>query len=110
MSLLQLKVDPTLKKAIEAKADEYGVPASSLARIALVNAFLKYDWCPPPARDVPEASTRVMTLDQFIKASGGKREISDEEFEMAMGSLSRAISQKFGNKRLPSIEEQLKDL
>lgn len=110
MSLLQLKVDPALKKAIEAKADEYGVPASSLARIALVNAFVKYDWCPSPVRDVPEAPTRAMTLNQYIKASGGTREISDEEFDAAMGRLSHAISLKFRNKKLPPIEEQLKDL
>lgn len=110
MSLLQLKVDPALKKAIEAKADEYGVPASSLARIALVNAFLKHDWCPSPVCDVPESPTRAMALNQYIKASGGKREISNEEFDEAMGRLSSAISQKFQNRRLPSIEEQLKDL
>lgn len=110
MSLLQLKVDPTLKKAIESKADEYGVPASSLARIVLVNAFLKHDWCPSPIRDVQEPSTQAMTLNQYIKASGGKRKISNEEFDEAMGMLSRAISLKFQNRRLPSIEEQLKDL
>ena len=46
MSLLQLKVDPALKKAIEAKADEYGVPASSLVRIALVKTFFQQDQCP----------------------------------------------------------------
>ncbi|MBI4599392.1 hypothetical protein HY732_00545 [Candidatus Uhrbacteria bacterium] len=107
MSLLQLKVDPTLKRAIEAKADEYGVPASSLARIALVNAFLKHDWCPIPDRSKRE---NEMTLDQFIKMSGGSREISDEEYGRAMQDLSTAISKKFRGKKLPSIEEQLKDL
>lgn len=108
MSLLQLKVDPALKKAIETKADEYGVPASSLARIALVNAFLKHDWCPPP----PDRSARAdeMTFDQFIKMSGGPREVSDEEYGRAMHDLSLVISRKFSGKKLPSIEEQLKDL
>ncbi len=40
MSLLQLKIDPVLKKAIQAKADEYGVPTSSMVRFALVKTFL----------------------------------------------------------------------
>lgn len=110
MSLLQLKVNPVLKKAIEAKANEYGVPASSLARIALVNAFVKYDWCPPSARDVPESPIQAMTLNQYIKKSGGKQKISNEEFETTMGRISRAISIKFRNGRLPPIEEQLKNL
>ena len=108
MSLLQLKVDPALKKAIETKADEYGVPASSLARIALVNAFLKYDWCPEPYRKT--VSKQEMTYDQFIAMSGGPREVSDEEYENATNDLARAISQKFRDKKLPSIDEQLKDL
>ena len=69
MSLFQLKIDPILKKAIETKADEYGVPASSLARIALVNAFLKYDRCPPPTRTAP---SKEMTLDQFVAMAGGR--------------------------------------
>lgn len=107
MSLLQLKVDPTLKRAIEAKADEYGVTASSLARIALVNAFLKYDWCPTPTR---AAAPKEMALDQFIAMTGGPRDISDDEYENASRDLAHAISQKFRNKKLPPIEEQLKNL
>ncbi len=107
MSLLQLKVDPALKQAIEAKADEYGVPASSLARIALVNAFLKNDWCPPPTRN---AVPPEMTLDRYIAENGGPREIADEEYGHAMNDLAHAISEKFHNKKLPSIEEQLKNL
>lgn len=102
-----MKVDPTLKKAIEAKADEYGVPASSMARIALVNAFLKHDWCPTPDRITREDE---MTLDQFIKMSGGPREVSDEEYGRAMQDLSMAVSRKYGGKMVPSIEEQLRDL
>ncbi len=108
MSLLQLNIDSALKKAIKAKADEYGVPASSLARIALVNAFLKYDWCPPPARKA--AATQQMTLDQFIMMSGGPREVDDDEYEKSAHELANAISQKFRNKKLPPIEEQLKNL
>lgn len=104
MSLLQLKVDPSLKKAIKIKADEYGVPASSLARIALVNAFVRYDVCPPSAQRAG------MTLDQFTAMSGGPREVSDEEYEKATHDLAYTISQKFRNKKLPSIEEQLKNL
>lgn len=107
MSLLQLNVDPVLKKAIEAKADEYGVPASSLARIALVNAFLKNDCSPAPAQKV---APQEMTLDQFVAMTGGPREISDNEYEKASGDLAHAISQKFRNKKFPSIEEQLKNL
>src|SRR3989338_6315800 len=102
MSLFQLKIDPILKKAIETKADEYGVPASSLARIALVNAFLKHDRSPHP---VQKAASHEMTLDQFVAMTGGPREVTDEEYEKASGDLSRAISQKFRNKKFPSIEE-----
>ncbi|GEM_PF-1092403 len=41
MSLLQINVDEKLKKAIQKKADQYGVPASSLVRIVLVKSFLE---------------------------------------------------------------------
>lgn len=41
MSLLQINVDEKLKKAIQKKADQYGVPASSLVRIVLVRSFLE---------------------------------------------------------------------
>ena len=40
MNLLQIKIDEKLKKAIQKKADLYGVPASSLIRIVLVKSFL----------------------------------------------------------------------
>jgi len=40
MSLLQINLDDKLKKAIQKKADQYGVPASSLIRIVLVKSFL----------------------------------------------------------------------
>jgi hypothetical protein len=43
MSLLQIKVDENLKKAIKKKADQYGVPASTLVRIVLVKSFLAND-------------------------------------------------------------------
>lgn len=43
MSLLQIKIDDKLKKAIEKKADEYGVPKSSIIRIVLVKSFLNND-------------------------------------------------------------------
>ena len=106
MSLLQLKVDPALKKAIEAKADEYGVPASSLARIALVNAFMKYDWCPPPAAP----PMRDMTFEEYVSQTGGPRDISDQEYEQGMNDLGGVLSQAFRNKRLTPLEEQLRDL
>ncbi|MBI5754046.1 hypothetical protein HZA40_02790 [Candidatus Peregrinibacteria bacterium] len=41
MNLLQIKVDDKLKKAIQQKANSYGVPASSLIRIVLVKNFLQ---------------------------------------------------------------------
>jgi len=41
MTLLQLKIDEKLKKAIQKKADLYGVPASSLIRIVLVKSFIE---------------------------------------------------------------------
>ena len=41
MSLLQVQIDDKLKKAINKKAQEYGVPASSLVRITLVKSFLQ---------------------------------------------------------------------
>jgi len=40
MSLLQINVDENLKKAIKKKADQYGVPASTLVRIVLVKSFI----------------------------------------------------------------------
>jgi hypothetical protein len=40
MSLLQINVDDKLRKAIQKKADQYGVPASSLVRIVLVKSFI----------------------------------------------------------------------
>lgn len=41
MGLLQIQIDDKLKKAIAKKAQEYGVPASSLVRIALVKSFIQ---------------------------------------------------------------------
>lgn len=41
MNLLQIKIDDRLKKAIQQKANSYGVPASSLIRIVLVKNFLQ---------------------------------------------------------------------
>ena len=43
MNLLQIKIDDKLKKAIKNKADEYGVPASSIVRIVLVKTFIGGD-------------------------------------------------------------------
>ena len=43
MSLLQIKIDDKLKKAIQEKAQVYNVPASSLIRIVLVKSFLEDD-------------------------------------------------------------------
>lgn len=43
MSLLQINIDNNLKKAIQKKAQLYGVPASSLIRIVLVKSFLEND-------------------------------------------------------------------
>jgi hypothetical protein len=41
MSLLQVNVDDNLKRAIEKKADSYGIPTSTLVRIVLVKSFLE---------------------------------------------------------------------
>lgn len=41
MTLLQIKVDEKLKKAIDKKADSYGVPSSTLVRIMLVKSFIE---------------------------------------------------------------------
>jgi hypothetical protein len=41
MTLLQLKVDDSLKKAMDKKADMYGVPVSTLVRIVLVRSFIE---------------------------------------------------------------------
>lgn len=40
MTLLQIKVADDLKKAIDTKADSYGVPSSTLVRIVLVKTFM----------------------------------------------------------------------
>lgn len=40
MKLLQIKVNDNLKRAIDEKSERYGVSASSLVRIILVQSFL----------------------------------------------------------------------
>lgn len=40
MTLLQVKIDDKLSKAIKKKAGVYGVPASSLVKIVLTRSFL----------------------------------------------------------------------
>lgn len=39
MTLLQIQIDEKLKKSITDRAKKYGVPASSLVKIALVEVF-----------------------------------------------------------------------
>lgn len=41
MSLLQIRVDQKLKRAIQKKAEAYDVPASSLIKIVLARSFLE---------------------------------------------------------------------
>lgn len=41
MTLLQVKIDVSLKKAIQQKAQQYGVTSSSLVKITLAKAFLE---------------------------------------------------------------------
>lgn len=41
MTLLQVNVEDKLKKAIDKKADSYGIPTSTLVRIVLVKSFLE---------------------------------------------------------------------
>lgn len=45
MTLLQVKIDNDLSKAIKEKAVLYGVPVSSLVKIVLVKSFLSDDNC-----------------------------------------------------------------
>lgn len=40
MTLLQVKIDDKLKKAIDKKADTYGVSVTALVRITLVKSFM----------------------------------------------------------------------
>lgn len=40
MTLLQVKIDDKLKKAIGKKADTYGVSVTALVRITLVKSFM----------------------------------------------------------------------
>ena len=39
MSLLQIKIDEKLKRAIQKKAKSYDIPVSSLVKIVLTNSF-----------------------------------------------------------------------
>ncbi len=43
MTLLQVQIDETLKAAISKRAKRYGVPSSSLVKIALTEAFIPED-------------------------------------------------------------------
>ncbi|PIQ78853.1 hypothetical protein COV81_04035 [Candidatus Peregrinibacteria bacterium CG11_big_fil_rev_8_21_14_0_20_41_10] len=43
-SLLQLKIDTSLKDAIKRRADQYGVSISAIVKIALVEAFAAEDF------------------------------------------------------------------
>lgn len=52
MTLLQIKINDKLKKAIDKKADSYGVPTSSLIRIVLVKTFLEEKLDSLPAGNV----------------------------------------------------------
>ena len=47
MNLLQVKIDNKLRKAIKSKADEYGVPSSTLVRIVLVKTFIEKEGLEP---------------------------------------------------------------
>lgn len=44
MALLQVNVDDSLKDAIQKAAKSYGVPATSLIRICLVDKFIKEEF------------------------------------------------------------------
>jgi FKBP-type peptidyl-prolyl cis-trans isomerase 2 len=72
MTLLQLKIDDKLKKAIDKKADAYGVPTSSLVRIVLVKSFLeeeKNDLAPGNIFNAPRDNKgKGLKIDDFIAA------------------------------------------
>jgi len=72
MTLLQVKVDEKLKKAIEKKADTYGVPTSTLVRIVLVKSFLNEPGADSQAGNVFNAERdnrgKGIHIDQLIAA------------------------------------------
>lgn len=72
MSLLQINVDERLKKAIDKKAKSYGVPASSLVRIALVKSFMENEKSSMKAGNIFNAARdnrgQGVHIDDFIDA------------------------------------------
>lgn len=72
MTLLQLKIDDKLKKAIDKKADTYGVPSSSLIRIVLVKSFLEEEKNDITAGNIFNAARdnkgKGIKIDDFIAA------------------------------------------
>lgn len=67
MALLQFQVDTNLKKAIQKRAQRYGVPASSLIRIILVKTFLEEDSNPGNVFNAKrDNGGRAIPLDHFI--------------------------------------------
>ncbi len=68
MTLLQVKVDNKLRQAIKVKSHHYGVPASSLVRIALMKSFL-------PDQKTADVRGNVFNAD---RDSGGKGMLIDD--------------------------------
>lgn len=72
MKLLQINVDEKLKNAIDKKAKSYGVPASSLVRIALIRSFMEEKKNGTKAGNIFNAARdnngRGVHIDDFIDA------------------------------------------
>ena len=64
MSLIQIRVDQKLKKAIQKKAAVYDVPASSLIKIVLARSFLGRN------EQVPLKPGNVFNADRDAKGKG----------------------------------------
>ena len=71
MNLLQIKIDDKLKKAIKTRAKKYGVTASALVRIVLVQSFLEKKETVNPGNIFNadrDTSGRGIDVDDFILA------------------------------------------
>ena len=72
MALLQIEVDDKLKKAIQKKAETYGITTSAIIRIVLVRSFAKPEEESLKAGNVFNADRdnngKALAMDDFINA------------------------------------------
>lgn len=90
MTLLQLKVDQNLKKAIKKTADEYGVTSSAIVKMVLFKAFLN--------KNIPYDVGNIFNSE---RDNGGKG-VALEEFISLLKKYdgkTGKISQKNGQKK-----------